>query len=156
MAAKLSDREFAERVRASNRRRTDRRRERLKLAGYQQLLVWLPTALRSEIDRMAAEQGATVSDTATVIIRAGIAAMEPQPVADTPAPESLPLFEPTPTESERTVKRPRPSPVDAKARDERILALHQQGRSGHAIARQVGCSEKTVRTVLKRAKGDND
>lgn len=151
MAAKLSDSELALRVRAGNRQRADRRRERLGQLGYGQLLVWIPTDLRNQIDGIATERGASISDTATVIIRMGIAALLSATLAPsipTLAPvESLPLFD-----AARDTRRSQTASGPADERLARIRALkrEQPELSNYAIADQVGCSEPTVRRALKK------
>lgn len=161
---RLDDAELGRRVRARNRDANAAMRVRRLNAGQRQLNVFVSISLREQVDGLALESGQSLSVVVERLITDGLTYRQPSatsPVSEAiasiqTAPESLPLFEPAPTESESAAKRPRLSPVDAKARDEQILALHQQGLSGHAIGRMVGCAEKTVRTVLKRVKGESD
>ncbi len=148
MAAKLSDSELALRVRAGNRQRADRRRERLGRLGYGQLLVWIPADLRNQIDGIATERGASISDTAAAIIRTGIAALAPSAPAPSlspsPAVDTLSLFD---APIQREAMR---GPADERLERIRALKREQPELSNDAIAAQVGCSEATVRRALKQ------
>lgn len=83
MPARLPDDIALERFRAGNRQRSLKRRERLEQAGNKQLLCWIPAALRKQLDEIAGERNDTVSNTVTMIIHAGIAALTASTV---PAP----------------------------------------------------------------------
>lgn len=66
----------------------------------------------------------------------------------TPAPaRNADLFsDPAPVD-----KRPSEAPTLATSdRDQRIVELHRQGLSNYAVGAKAGCSEGTVRRVLKR------
>lgn len=130
MATKLSDSELANHTRAANRRRGERHRERLTLAGKSALTIWIPTALRSALTAAANEQGATVGDIATawLVTAAALATRPGEP---------------------ETVKPPTP-PVDRIERDRLILELHRQGLKNPEIGRRFNTSEGSIRRALKR------
>ncbi|HCB12423.1 MAG TPA: hypothetical protein DEP36_02470 [Gammaproteobacteria bacterium] len=90
MPAKLPDDIALERYRAGNRQRSLKRRERLEHAGNKQLLCWIPAVLRKQLDEIASEHNDTVSNTVTMIIHAGIAALTAS-IAPTPATGSQPI-----------------------------------------------------------------
>lgn len=69
---KLTDSELAQRLRARNRQASERRRERLALAGNVQLLTWIPATLRRELDRVAAARGEPLSETTTALLTAAL------------------------------------------------------------------------------------
>ena len=142
MAKRLSDSEFAERTRAANRRRTERHHQRLIMAGRTALTVWIPAAVRTALTTKAANDGATIADTAAALLTSALdTATIPTSRPASPSPvDSLPLFD--------TALDTSP-PLTATERDQQILELHRQGVSGREIARQVGCSEPTVRRALK-------
>lgn len=131
MAKRLSDSEFAERARAANRRRTARYQQRLVSAGKSALTVWIPDTVRKALTEKAANDGATIADTAAELLSAALCPSIPEPALSPPV-DSLPPFD---------------APVD---RDSQIRALKRQGLSNYAIADQVGCSEPTVRRALKK------
>ena len=152
MATRLSDTEFAERARAGNRQRADRRRARMARSGYQQLLVWMPGDLRNEIDRIAADRGTSVADAATMIVRAGIAALKPalSSVDATPAPVPV------------SIEPAHAAPGTTAERDTAICELQRQGLSHREIARQLAergivtatgnpLSKDTIAKAIKRA-----
>ena len=134
MAAKLSDSELARRVRERSQQRSLRYRERLSKAGRTQTLIWLPTELRAQLDAKATELNQNLSEVTTALLTAALKPA-PAPAQSTP----LPLFD-----DEQL------GPMGERLA--RIVALHEQGLSGYAIAAQVGCSEPTVRRALKRMK----
>lgn len=70
MVKRLTDKELAVRVRAGNRERATKRRERQEAAGNVQTVVWLPGELRSQIDAMRA--GRTLSEAVTDLLAAGL------------------------------------------------------------------------------------
>ena len=78
MAKRLTDKELADRVRASNRERAARRREKQETAGNVQTVVWLPADLRARIE--ATTGGRTLSATVAALLEAGLAS------TSTPAP----------------------------------------------------------------------
>jgi len=69
---KLSNDELATRTRDANRRRGERARERLTLAGRAALTVWLPITLRQHFVSEAAGSGVTISELATQLIEKGL------------------------------------------------------------------------------------
>ena len=69
---KLSNDELATRTRDANRRRGERARERLTLAGRAALTVWLPVSLRRDFVHEAAGSGRTISELATQLIEKGL------------------------------------------------------------------------------------
>ena len=94
---RLTDSELATRVRASNVRRAERRRERLATAGYVQTVVWLSQVTRSALDTTAAERHATISETAERLLTAGLNATAP--VSPAPLPTPAPAPSPLPVET---------------------------------------------------------
>ena len=142
MAKRLSDSEFAERTRAANRRRTERHHQRLIMAGKSALTVWLPATVRTALTTKAANDGATIADTAAALLSAALSPSIQASVTSPPV-DSLPLF----NVAKDSVQR---GPADERLA--RILALkrEQPHLSNYAIAAQIGCSEPTVRRVLKK------
>jgi DNA-binding PadR family transcriptional regulator len=69
---KLSNDELATRTREANRRRGERARERLTIAGRAALTVWLPVGLRSRFVAEAASCGVNISELATRLIEKGL------------------------------------------------------------------------------------
>jgi hypothetical protein len=69
---KLSNDELATRTREANRRRGERARERLTIAGRAALTVWLPVWLRSQFVNEAAGSGMTINELATKLIEKGM------------------------------------------------------------------------------------
>ena len=78
---KLTDSELAARLRQRNRVNSERRRQRLALAGKVQLLTWIPDTLRRELDSVAAARREPVSETAAVALAAGLAQIPTTPVS---------------------------------------------------------------------------
>ncbi len=70
MAKRLTDKELADRVRASNRERATRRREKQEAAGNVQTVIWLPAELRKRIETMT--EGRTLSETMAAVLEAGL------------------------------------------------------------------------------------
>ena len=90
--ARLTDEERGARVREQGQRTSERRRQRLRQAGYIQTVFWLPSELRRQIDRIAAEHSELISTVAERLLSAALAmliATQPTPVATT-APASDP------------------------------------------------------------------
>ena len=58
---RLSNDELATRTREANRRRGERHRERLTIAGHAALTVWLPVGLRREFVNEAAASGVNIN-----------------------------------------------------------------------------------------------
>ncbi len=152
MARKLTDAEFVQRTRENNRRRSERQRQRLTIAGKSALTVWIPDPVRKALTAAAAERSATIADTAAQwLMTAATLNTLPTDTREkvTPPPvDSLPLFNTT-LASDSASEPPR-GPADARLA--RILALkrEQPELSNYAIAGQVGCSEPTVRRALKK------
>jgi hypothetical protein len=69
---KLSNDELATRTREANRRRGERQRERLTIAGRAALTVWLPVGLRKEFSNAALSAGLTISELAERLIEKGL------------------------------------------------------------------------------------
>ena len=130
---RLDDAEFGRRQRERNLRANRQRRERLTAAGFCQWNLWIAEDVRQRAERLAIERGQSPSDLITDLVKS---AALPALSGPARAVNSLPLFD-------------APAPVD---RDSRIRALKQEhpDLSNYAIAARVGCSEPTVRRVLKR------
>ena len=78
---RISDSELAANVRQRNRQASERRRQRLAIAGKVQLLTWLPDTLRRELDSVAAARREPVSETAAAAILAGLKQIPTNPVS---------------------------------------------------------------------------
>ena len=91
---KLTDSELAANVRQRNRVNSERRRQRLAIAGKVQLLTWIPDTLRRELDSVAAARGEPVSETAAALLSLGLK----QITTTTPAATTKP------TAAERTAE----------------------------------------------------
>ncbi len=151
---KLSNDELAENIRASNRRRSERQRAKRVKSGKAALTVWIPAELQRQIVALAMASGTTTSEIVTAALVAHLA--EPTPA--TPVqPDTLPLFEPG-EPNETTSPFPLPDPIKTRAmgkesatdRDAAIIKLHGEKLSNVKVAKQLGCSEITVRRALKR------
>ena len=140
MAAKLSDAEFIERHRAANRTRSQRTRERRYGAGRVALTVWVAQSTKARLLALAAAENTPV---AVVADRLLSAALPPAaPATNASDPDTLPLFEPDPTD---------PLPVESVVdRDRRIMELHRQRVPTREIAKLVGCSKTTAHRVTQR------
>lgn len=162
---KLTDSELAANVRQRNRQASNRRRERLALAGNVQLLTWIPATLRRELDRVAAARREPVSETAAVAIAAGLTQIPTTPVSAyhclrcgsrmTVEREREPLCDACET-AERLLlaglaatTTPAPAGNDATAttttRDALMMEvgkLLDEGHTGNEIARQLNASGK--------------
>lgn len=136
MAAKLSDSELARRVRERSQQRSIRYRERLSRSGRTQTLVWLPDALRAQLDATAAQRNQNLSEVTTALLSAALQSAAIPAPARSSSVDSRPLFDAV-----------NPAPAD---RNQRILELKRQGLSNYAIGDQLGCSEAAVRRALKR------
>ena len=123
MSRKLSDAEFIERHRTGNRLRSERTRQRRYESGKSALTVWIPDTLRTALTTKAANDGATISDTAAALLSAAM--------------DATPTTTPTPT-------------LNQAERNQTILDLHRQGVAGREIARRLGVGKTTVHDVLKR------
>ena len=69
---RLSNDELATRTREANRRRGERHRERLTIAGHAALTVWVPVGLRSRFVNEAAASGVNINELATRLIEKGL------------------------------------------------------------------------------------
>ncbi|HOX60068.1 MAG TPA: hypothetical protein P5284_08345 [Candidatus Contendobacter sp.] len=78
---RIADSELAANVRQRNRVNSERRRQRLAIAGKVQLLTWIPDTLRRELDSVAAARREPVSETAAVALAAGLAQIPTTPVS---------------------------------------------------------------------------
>jgi len=78
---RIADSELAANVRNRNRVNSERRRQRLALAGKVQLLTWIPDALRRELDSVAAARREPVSETAAAAIAAGLRQIPTTPIS---------------------------------------------------------------------------
>mgnify|MGYP003586830730 CR=1 FL=1 len=115
MAQRLTNDELAERVRASNRRRGERHRQRLTVAGRAALTVWVPVELRSRFVDRAAELLININELAERLLSAALAnppVLEPPPAAAPPTFDLIP-----------------PSVDSSPDRDATIVALHSTGLS---------------------------
>ena len=65
---RLSNDELATRTREANRRRGERHRERLTIAGKAALTVWIPVKLRSRFVNEAAGLGVNINELAERLI----------------------------------------------------------------------------------------
>ena len=140
MAAKLSDAEFIERHRAANRVRSQRTRERRYDAGRVALTVWVAESTKARLLALAAAESAPVAEVADRLLSAALAPSISAP-ARSPTVDTLPLFDTAAALA---------TPDDRLAR---ILALKQEhpDLSNYAIAAKIGCSESTVRRLLKQS-----
>ncbi len=84
---KLSNDELATRTREANRRRGERHRERLTIAGRAALTVWLPVGLRREFVNEAALCGIGINELATRLIDKGLRESKTAIIADMPDPQ---------------------------------------------------------------------
>ena len=151
--ARLTDEERGARVREQGQRTSERRRQRLRQSGYIQTVFWLPSELRRQIDRIAAERSEPISTVAERLLSAAL--VMPTATQPTPAATATPASESTDTEESTAGTPPsvsveKEAPATRAERDRRILELHRQGVSGREIARRVGCGETTVRKILKQ------
>ena len=136
---RIADSELAANVRSRNRVNSERRRQRLALAGKVQLLTWIPDTLRRELDSVAAARGEPVSETAAALLSLGLK----QITTTTPAATTKP------TAAERTAELfDAPAGNDATAtsattRDELMTwigKLLNEGHTGNDVARQLNAS----------------
>ena len=70
MVKRLTDQELATRVRAANRERAARRREKQEAADMKQTVVWLPAELRARVE--ASTEGRTLSAAIASLLEAGL------------------------------------------------------------------------------------
>ena len=118
---KLSNDELATRTREANRRRSERHRERLTIAGRAALTVWLPVNLRTRLDGAAAADGVSLSVAVERLLTAALS----------PTVESVGDF-------------------NAADRNARIHELAGQGLSSREIAKIVGCGKTYALKIMKQ------
>lgn len=143
---KLSNDELATRVRESNRRRGQRQRERLTIAGRSPLTVWVPTGLRTRFTNEAAALGVSINELAERYLGAGLgeskllnftSSPDPDPQSDT-----ADLFATAEPQTPVVVSTPdtRTQPSVCTDRDELMTAIGAMvdaGMSGAEIARRL-------------------
>lgn len=156
---KLSDDQLVEKVRAANRRRSERQRARRVSAGRMAFTVWIPATLQRQIADIATAESATTSAIAERLFIAGINALAEtarnSPVEAQGAPVSLPLFEPVSTEAEPPLtcinadlnslveggsvkgEPDKAAPGALTGRDDLIVRLHLEGRNKTEIAKKL-------------------
>jgi len=91
---KLSNDELATRTREANRRRGERHRERLTIAGRAALTVWVPVGLRSRFVKEAALCGVGINELATRLIEKGLRESKTAIITDMPdsQPKTADMF----------------------------------------------------------------
>ncbi len=134
MGKRIADSERIERVREYARQSSARRRVKLTIAGKMQLLCWIPSELRAQLDATAAQRNQNLSAVTTALLSAALSPSLPAP-ASSLSVDTLPLFDPAPV---------------GLAIGNRLQTCTAKGYPNYAIADQVGCSEPTVRRALKR------
>ncbi len=132
--ARLDDLELARRVRERHKQANTAHRQRLLEAGKAQTNVWLSAKLRARLDAETVVTGTSLSLVVEALLLDGLAYR--RDAAD--SVETLTACDSQPVES---------LPVD---RDQRIGELKSRGLNNSEIGRQLGCSETSVRRVLKR------
>jgi hypothetical protein len=133
---KLSNDELATRTRDANRRRGERARERLTLAGRAALTVWLPITLRQHFVSEAAGSGVTISELATQLIEKGLRDGKKNHGSYLPDPE------PEPQTPVVVVGEPgQHNTVSVDSDRDALMAmvdrLHSDGLTGNNIARKL-------------------
>ena len=135
---KLSNDQLAEKMRAANRRRSERQRQRRMEAGKVAFTVWIPTNLQKQIVDMATAECETTSAIATRLLQTAL----------NPAP---------------TISQLPPAQVGNAERDAAIVELHRQGgKSLSQIAAALAergiktatgnpLSKDTISAAIKRA-----
>lgn len=144
---KLTDSELATRTREANRRRSERKRERLTIAGHAALTVWLPVGLRRDFVAAAAGQGVTINELATKFIEKGMRDGKINHGLYLPDPETADLFAtPDPEPQTLVVADVDPDPQhtppvsvnsDRDAMLRRVGELLADGLTGAEIARRL-------------------
>ena len=132
---RIADSELAANVRSRNRVNSERRRQRLALAGKVQLLTWIPDTLRRELDSVAAARGEPVSETAAALLSLGLK----QITTTTPAATTKP------TAAELTAELfDAPAGNDATTTKDALMTWIgerlNEGHTGNEIARQLNAS----------------
>ena len=156
---RLSNDDLAERTRASNRKRSERHRQRLTIAGHAALTVWVPAQLKKEFTDRADALALNINQLATQIIEAGlrarIDALADSAIAEIPqcqspaAPDPLPLFEPDSTDS-----KPVDSDTDSDQQDalmlevDRLVNAGEKWRDIARILNDAGCRDKKDRPLV--------
>ena len=135
---RLDDAEFGRRQRERNLRANRQRRERLTAAGYTQWNLWIAGDVRQQAEQLAAQRNQSPSELIAALL---LSATNPtRPNLSASSVDSPPLFDGEP---------PR-GPADERLARIRALKREQPELSNYAIAAQVGCSEPTVRRLLKQ------
>lgn len=156
MAQRLTNDELAERVRASNRRRGERHRQRLTVAGRAALTVWVPVELRSRFVDRAAELLININELAERLIDAGLRAEsktaiiadmpEPDPQSETADLFAMPDPEPQTLVVADVDPDPQATPPTVSVNSDRDGLLRQvglllaDGLSGAEIARRMNAA----------------
>lgn len=153
--ARLDDQEYARRARERNNRVNAAHRQRLLEAGKAQTNIWLSAELRERLESEASAANVSLSTATEALLLDGLAyrrSLDTTPSLQTPLPSPVsvdthPLFD---TALDIRPGEPQRGPSDERLA--RILALkrEQPQLSNYAIAAQIGCSEPTVRRVLKK------
>ena len=135
---RLSNDELATRTREANRRRGERHRERLTIAGHAALTVWLPVGLRREFVSEAASCGVGINELATRLIEKGMRERKTAIIADMPDPEPQ---TPVVVASEPvTTQQPVSVSLDRSAMMTTIGELLDAGQTGNEIARRLNAA----------------
>ena len=144
---KLSNDELATRTRDANRRRGERARERLTLAGRAALTVWLPVTLRRNFVNEAAGSGMTINELATQLIEKGLRDVKTNcgSYLPDPEPQTADMFampEPEPQTPVVVVGEPgQHNTVSVDSDRDALMAmvdrLHSDGLTGNNIARKL-------------------
>ncbi len=135
---RLSNDELATRTREANRRRGERHRERLTIAGRAALTVWVPVGLRSRFVNEAAASGVNINELATQLIDRGLRESKTAIIADMPDPEPQ---TPVVVASEPvTTQQPVSVSLDRSAMMTTIGELLDAGLTGNEIARRLNAA----------------
>ena len=135
---KLSNDELATRTREANRRRGERHRERLTIAGRAALTVWVPVGLRSRFVNEAAASGVNINELATQLIDRGLRESKTAIIADMPDPQPethTPVFV-ADASTHNTVS----VSLDRSAMMTTIGELLDAGLTGNEIARRLNAA----------------
>lgn len=153
---RLSNDQLAEKMRAANRRRSERQRAKRVEAGRAALTVWIPANLQKQIVELAAAEQATTSEIATRLLQA---ALEPATLVEaSPEPEPAHLVAEPATKPAKVDK----ATPDYSERDRLIMQFRGEGLGYDAISKRLAdvgiiagtgnpVSKTTVKKVLKDA-----
>lgn len=139
--AKLDDAEYARRARERNNRVNAAHRQRLLEAGKAQTNVWLPVALRAQLDATAALRNQNLSELITALLTAALDTTT-TPRASNDAAATVDMFskpETAPMDDTGRVEPDTTSRViqsDKGALMNEVHALLESGLSGGEIARR--------------------